>query len=55
MSSPRLKSLLVRDFRSIAGEWEIPLDAGVVLIHGQNGSGKTSLLSALELAATGKI
>lgn len=47
--------MLVRDFRSIAGEWEIPLDAGVVLIHGQNGSGKTSLLSALELAATGKI
>lgn len=50
-----LKSLLVRDFRSIAGEWTIPLDAQVVLVHGQNGAGKTSLLSALELAATGTI
>lgn len=52
---PRLESLTVRDFRSIAGEWTIPLDADVVLIHGQNGAGKTSLLSALELAATGTI
>lgn len=55
MDRPRLESLTVRDFRSIAGEWTIPLDADVVLIHGQNGAGKTSLLSALELAATGTI
>ena len=55
MARPELKSLLIRDFRSIAGEWTIPLDAGVVLVHGPNGAGKTSLLSALELAATGSI
>ena len=55
MANPRLKSLLIRDFRSISGEWTIPLDANVVLVHGQNGAGKTSVLSALELAATGSI
>ncbi len=55
LPSPRLKSLLVRDFRSISGEWHVPLDANVILVHGQNGAGKTSLLSALELAATGEI
>lgn len=55
MTRPVLKSLLIRDFRSISGEWTIPLDAGVVLVHGPNGAGKTSLLSALELAATGSI
>jgi len=31
------------------------MDAPVVLIHGQNGSGKTSLLSALELGLTGAV
>ena len=33
----------------------IPLDAPVVLIHGQNGTGKTSTLSAIELALTGHV
>jgi exonuclease SbcC len=33
----------------------VPLDAGIVLVHGENGAGKTSVLSALELALTGAI
>jgi exonuclease SbcC len=48
----RLRSLVIENFRSIRGEISVSLDAPVVLIHGQNGSGKTSLLSALELALT---
>ena len=52
---PRLKSIRVENFRSIRGDISVSLDAPVVLIHGQNGTGKTSLLSAIELALTGAI
>jgi DNA repair protein SbcC/Rad50 len=50
-----LKSLDINNFRSIRGQIHAPLDAKVVLIHGENGAGKTSLLSAVELALTGKV
>ena len=50
-----LKSLYVKDFRSIDGEVNVSLDAPIVLIHGPNGAGKTSLLSAIELALTGGV
>ena len=36
----RLKSLYVKDFRSIDGEVNISLDAPIVLIHGPNGAGQ---------------
>ncbi|NEU96927.1 AAA family ATPase [Bradyrhizobium uaiense] len=52
---PRLKSLVVENFRSIRGKIVVPLDAQVVLIHGSNGMGKSSVLSAIELALTGQI
>lgn len=51
----RLTKLQVTNFRSIKGTITVPLDAPVVLIHGPNGSGKTSLLSALELGLTGAV
>jgi DNA repair protein SbcC/Rad50 len=50
-----LKSLDIINFRSIRGHVHAPLDAKVVLIHGENGAGKTSLLSAVELALTGGV
>lgn len=53
--SPRLKSLSIQNFRSIRGSVVIPLDAQVVLVHGTNGMGKTSLMSAIELGLTGSI
>jgi exonuclease SbcC len=47
--------LVIENFRSLRGQVAVPLDAQVVLIHGTNGMGKTSVLSALELALTGKV
>lgn len=55
MTGARLKSLVIDNFRSLRGKVVVPLDAQVVLIHGTNGMGKTSILSALELGLTGKI
>ncbi|MBY5487107.1 hypothetical protein E0H36_25785 [Rhizobium leguminosarum bv. viciae] len=51
----RITSLTVRNFRSIRGDISISLDAPTVLIHGPNGTGKTSLLSAIELGLTGAV
>ena len=47
--------MLISNFRRIRGSWEVPLDAPIVLIHGSNGSGKTSLLSAIEFGLTGEV
>lgn len=53
--TPLLKSITVTNFRSIKGSVTVPLDAPVVLIHGQNGAGKTSILSAIELGLTSSV
>jgi DNA repair protein SbcC/Rad50 len=50
-----LRHLEITNFRSIRGTIQAPLDAKVVLVHGENGAGKTSLLSAIELALTGRV
>lgn len=50
-----LRNIEVTNFRSIKGRLSAPLDAKIVLLHGENGAGKTSLLSAIELALTGRV
>ena len=55
MSDLLLKELDVTNFRSVRGHIHVPLDAKVVLVHGENGAGKTSLLSGIELALTGSV
>ena len=55
MTDIQLQELEVTNFRSIKGMVHAPLDAKVVLVHGENGSGKTSLLAAIEMALTGLV
>lgn len=53
--TPRITTLTATDFRSLRGTVTIPMDSPVVLIHGRNGAGKTSLLTAMELGLTGSL
>lgn len=53
--TPRVTSLTATDFRSLRGTISVPMDSPVVLIHGRNGAGKTSLLTAMELGLTGRL
>ena len=50
-----LRRIMVSNFRRLKGDSQIPLDAPIVLIYGANGSGKTSILAAIEFALTGEI
>jgi DNA repair exonuclease SbcCD ATPase subunit len=51
----RLRSLTVSGFRGFAGEQSFDLSADVVLVHGPNGSGKTSFFDAVLWALTGTV
>lgn len=52
----RIRSLEVENFRAYKGRLPpVNLDGNVVLLHGLNGSGKTSLLHAIEYAVTGRV
>lgn len=55
MTEAMLHALDITNFGSIRGNVHAPLDAKVVLVHGENGAGKTRLLSAIELALTGRV
>ena len=55
MTDVPIRSLTISDFRRLKGTRVLPFDAPIVLIHGSNGTGKTSVLSALELGLTGSI
>ena len=48
-----LKELIIKDFFSFKGENHIPLNSGVNMLLGINGSGKTSFLNAIRLMYEG--
>lgn len=51
----RLKHILIEGFRGFVRQAEIDLSADVIILHGPNGVGKTSLLDAILWALTGEI
>lgn len=55
MSAVDLRTIAISDFRSIRGKVAIALNAPVVLLHGTNGAGKSTVMSALEFALTGSV
>jgi DNA repair exonuclease SbcCD ATPase subunit len=55
MNTPRLTELRASAFRGFASPRIIPLDADAVLIRGDNGSGKTSIVDAFLWALTGRL
>ncbi|HEV7774968.1 MAG TPA: AAA family ATPase [Conexibacter sp.] len=55
MTTPHLDAITIANFRGIGGPLAVPLAAPVVLIHGTNGAGKSTVMSAIELALTGQV
>lgn len=55
MSAAEFRTIAISDFRSIRGQVAIALNAPVVLLHGANGAGKSTVMSALKLALTGSV
>jgi len=51
----RLKELTIAGFRGFKLPKTIPLDANIVVIHGSNGSGKSSIVEALDWLLLGDI
>jgi DNA repair exonuclease SbcCD ATPase subunit len=51
----RLKDVSITGFRGFGGELTVDMNADVILLHGPNGSGKTSLFDSILWALTGAI
>lgn len=49
----RVERLRVRDFRTYASA-DVPVGAGLTILHGPNGAGKTNMLEALYFGCTGR-
>jgi DNA repair exonuclease SbcCD ATPase subunit len=54
LAASRLKRLMIKDFRGIR-EASIDLSANLTVIYGPNGTGKTSILDAIEWALLGSV
>jgi exonuclease SbcC len=55
MTNLPLRRITISNFRRLRGPLTISLDAPIVLLHGSNGAGKSSVLSAIEFGLTGQV
>lgn len=53
--APRIAELRVCDFRGVRREVRLPLDGKSLLLLGENGTGKSTLVDAIEWATTGVV
>ena len=51
----RLSSVVISGFRGFSETLTLDLSADVILVHGPNGTGKTSLFDAVLWAITGRV
>jgi len=53
--STRVKKICIENFRGIGKKLDIDTDADIVVIYGPNGTGKTSIIDAIEWTITGEV
>jgi chromosome segregation ATPase len=51
----RIKNISIRNFRGIGKKLDLDIDADIVIIYGPNGTGKTSIIDAIEWTITGEV
>ena len=53
--STRIKKLCIKNFRGIGKKVDLDMDADIIIIYGPNGTGKTSIIDAIEWTITGEV
>gem|GEM_PF-3239548 len=51
----RVKHIHIKNFRGIGKKLDLDTDADIVIIYGMNGTGKTSIIDAIEWTITGEV
>jgi len=51
----RIKNISIRNFRGIGKKLDLDIDADIAIIYGPNGTGKTSIIDAIEWTITGEV
>jgi len=51
----RIKNISIKNFRGIGKKLDLDIDADIVIIYGMNGTGKTSIIDAIEWTITGEV
>jgi len=53
--STKVKRICIKNFRGIGKKLDLDTDADIVVIYGPNGTGKTSIIDAIEWTITGEV
>jgi len=53
--STRVKKISINNFRGIGKKLDLDTDADIIVLYGSNGTGKTSIIDAVEWSVTGEV